>query len=161
MVMFHSYVKLPEGTTSWQSLIFSLWYSKDSYGKWMQMTYESRWFSYDPWPFSIFPNWNSSPEGRKFLSFSSKKSGLMWLPYPSSRQVLGSQLEKKPTKFCHKNGVAISSNTRKKKGVTVDSLLCKNDWSVSCLTLRTSASQVVLRPSNSFTVSENRVCNIL
>ena len=43
-------------TTSWQSLIFSLWYSKDSYGKWMQMTYDSRWFSYDPWPFSIFPN---------------------------------------------------------------------------------------------------------
>jgi hypothetical protein len=63
-----------------------------------------------------------SPEGRTFLSFSSKKSGLadfnwlMWLPYPSSRQVLGSQLEKKTTKFCHKNAVAISSNTRKKKG---------------------------------------------
>ena len=65
-------------TTSWQSLIFTLWYSKDSYGKWIQMTYDSRWFSYDPWPFSIFPNC-SFTRGQNFSEFLCKKIRTCWV----------------------------------------------------------------------------------
>ena len=63
-----------------------------------------------------------SPEGRTFLSFSSKKSGLadfnwlMWLPYPSSRQVLGSQLEKKQQNSATKMLLLFQATQERKRG---------------------------------------------